>query len=461
MDWEQLLSLMVRLLDAHDSGHTPGATAPIPGEERQGRMDGLWLNIATELLVYLNEYESATNESWVPLEEFVAEMSSRHCVSGDDVRWVVALLSTPTRLTTIVNDDDETATRTSSTKATALVERPRYKTINKCRLTRQGRTTVKLSKSVQGLLYSQYDAQKILLALQYSDFTAALDQADAINQEIRGFSKELTRLLEQPVSQETRNAYDKQKEAYLNAIQSVDATAEHALALFNTTAVKDAFTAWTEQLGPSGPSEAAFREQLRGTVRSVQSLSEHMQNMIGELVSARREVVGNVDFSQIALSLAFSPPSENDLLGALITLGPANLVGSFPCAVDFIGILPPSNDIPLVNDLIFDESITNTAPPSVLVDFLNTHGSAMREALQAGQTVSLSKAITDGMSKIGDTSALSELVGIYACPDWLRMEGMFLQVEIRYEKLVTALPDGGQLWGDELVLKAIPEVAVR
>jgi hypothetical protein len=461
MDWEQLLSLTVRLLDAHDSGHTPGTTVPIPSEERQGRMDGLWLNIATELLVYLNEYESATNESWVPLEEFVAEMSSLHKVSGDDVRWVVALLSTPTRLTTIRNGDDETTTRTSSTKTTALVERPRYKSINKCRLTRQGRTTVKLSKSVQGLLYSQYDAQKILLALQYSDFTAALDQADAINQEIRGFSQELTRLLEQPVSQETRNAYDKQKEAYLNAIQSVDATAEKALALFNTTAVKDEFAAWAEKLGPSAPSEAAFREQLRGTVRSVQSLSEHMQNMISELVSTRREVVGNVDFSQIALNLVFSPPSEKDLQGALMALGPANLVSSFPCAVDFIGTLPPSNDIPLVDDLIFDESIVNTDPPSLLVDFLNTHGAAMREALQAGKTVSLSKAITDGMSKVGDSSALSELVGVYVYPDWLGMDGMLLQVEIRNEKLVTSLPDGSQLWGDELVLKAIPEVAVR
>jgi hypothetical protein len=65
------------------------------------------------------------------------------------------------------------------------------------------------------------------------------------------------------------------------------------------------------------------------------------------------------------------------------------------------------------------------------------------------------------MSKVGDSSALSELVGVYVYPDWLGMDGMLLQVEIRNEKLVTSLPDGSQLWGDELVLKAIPEVAVR
>lgn len=461
MDWEQLLSLTARLLDAHDSGHSPGATVPVPNEERQGRMDGLWLNIATELLEYLNDYESATNESWVPLDEFVVDMSQRHNISEDDVRWVVTLLSTPTRLTTINEDDVGTVTGIASTKATALVERPRYKTVNKCRLTRQGRIAVKLSKGVQGMLYSQYDAQKILLALQYSDFAAALNQANAINQEIRGFSQELTRLLEQPVSQETRESYNKQKEAYLKAIQSVDLTAEQALALFDTTAVKEAFAEWAKEYGPSAPSEAAFREQLRGTVRSVQSLSGHMQNLIGELVSARREVVGNIDFTQVALRLVFNPPSMIDLMDTLTGLGPWTPVTTLPCASDLLGTQPPLNGFSPVEDLIFDESLTSNLVPNLLVEFLKTHGAVIRKVLQAKQSFSLSKAISDGMFHIDGKSTLSELVGIYVCPDWLQMDEMMLRVGFKQDKLDMALPDGEHLLGDELILEVASEVIIN
>lgn len=456
MDWEQLLGLSVRLLDAHDSGHSPGAATPVVNEDRAGRMDGLWLNIATELLEYLNEYEAATNESWVPLDEFLCEMSNRHNVSEDDVRWLVNLLSTPTRLTTISVNADGDVAGTASTKATALVERPRYKTLNKCRLTRQGRIAVKLAKGVQGVLYSQYDAMKIILALQQGDFLSALNQADAVNQEVRGFSQELTRLLEQPVSLETREAYNKQKDAYLDAIQSVDKTAEQALVLFNTTGVKESFSAWAEGFGPSAPSEAAFRERLRDTVRSVNSLSGHMRSMISELVSAEREVVGNVDFTRIAIQLVFSPPDEEELASAIKLLGPWTPTSALPDASDLLGILPPTNDTRTVTDLTFDEAVLDGESRTILVDFLATYGPLIRETLRSGQAVSLTKAISDGLVEINNQSALSELVGVYVSPDWLQMDDTVIRVAFKNNGLNIKLPDGGQLWGDELILEAVP-----
>ena len=457
MDWEQLLGLSVRLLDAHDSGHSPGAATPVVSEDRAGRMDGLWLNIATGLLEYLNEYEAATNESWVPLDEFLCEMSNRHNVSADDVRWLVNLLSTPTRLTTISVNADGDVAGTASTKATALVERPRYKTLNKCRLTRQGRIAVKLAKGVQGVLYSQYDAMKIVLALQHGEFLAALNQADAVNQEVRGFSQELTRLLEQPVSAETREAYNKQKEAYLDAIQSVDRTAEQALVLFNTTGVKDSFSAWAEEFGPSAPSEATFRERLRDIVRSVNSLSGHMRSMIGELVSAEREVVGNVDFTRVAIQLVFSPPKEDELASAIKSLGPWAPTSAMPDARDFVGILPLSNDKRAITDLTFDEAISDSESRTILVDFLATYGPLIRETLRSGRAFSLTKAVADGLVEINDQMALSELVGVYVSPDWLHMDDTVLRVGFKRDELNMMLPDGGQLWGDELILEAVPE----
>ncbi|MEW8507227.1 MAG: hypothetical protein AB2598_11015 [Candidatus Thiodiazotropha sp.] len=456
MDWEQLLGLSVRLLDAHDSGHSPGAATPVVNEDRAGRMDGLWLNMATELLEYLNEYEAATNESWVPLDEFLCEMSDRHNVTEDDVRWVVNLLSTPTRLTTISVNDVGDVAGTSSTKATALVERPRYKTLNKCRLTRQGRIAVKLAKGVQGVLYSQYDAMKIILALHQGDFLSALNQADAVNQEVRGFSQELTRLLEQPVSLETREAYNKQKDAYLDAIQSVDKTAEQALVLFNTTGVKESFSAWAEEFGPSAPSEAAFRERLRDTVRSVNSLSGHMRSMIGELVSAEREVVGNVDFTRVAIQLVFSPPNENELASAIMSLGPWAPTSILPDASDLLGILPPTNDTRTFTDLTFDEAVLDSESQTILVDFLTTYGPLIRETLRSGQSVSLTKAISEGLVEINNQLALSELVGVYVSPDWLQMDDVVLRVGFKNNGLNMKLPDGGQLWGDELILEAVP-----
>ena len=460
MDWEQLLGLSVRLLDAHDSGHSPGAAAPVVNENRAGRMDGLWLNIATELLEYLNEYEAATNESWVPLDEFLSEMSLRHGISEDDVRWVVNLLSTPTRLTTISLGHTGEPTGTTSTKSTALVERPRYRTLNKCRLTLQGRIAVKLAKGVQGVLYSQYDAMKIILALQQGDFGSALNQADAVNQEVRGFSQELTRLLEQPSSLETREAYNQQKDAYLDAIQSVYKTAEQALALFNTAAVKDSFAVWAETIGPSAPSESAFRERLRDTVRSVNSLSVHMRSMIGELVSAERSVVGNVDFTKAAIRLVFAPPNEEELSGAIRSLGPWSPIGAWPDAYDLLGIFPPSNEAHTDTDLTFDEEDSGSSPKTILAEFLSTYGPRIREALRSGEKISLTRAISDGLLEINGQSTLSELIGIYVSPDWLQMDDMMLRVGFKNDELNIALPDGAHLMGDELILDAVPREIV-
>lgn len=458
MNWRDLLALTAKLLDAHDSGHTPGGKPVVVNEERAGRADGLWFDIATSLLEYLNEYEAATNDSWVRLGEFMAAMRDRHGVDEDDVRWVVNFLATPTRLTTVTADDHGVAAGESSTKSTALVERPRYRAADKCRLTRQGRTVVKLAKGAQGLLYSQYDAQKILLALNHGDFGAALDQADAVNQEVRGFSQELTRLLEQPVSQETRDTYESQKEAYLQAIASVDATAEQALALFGTESVRTAFESWAEGMGVDAPSEAAFRDRLRDTVRSVQSLSGRVQNMITELVAARREVVGNIDFTQAALKLVFSPPAHWELSGALATLGPWSPAAAFPAAEDLLGSLPLQEVCDDVENLVFDDEVPDEdGVPGVIVEFLATHGEAIKQSLLSGEPVSLSSAIAKGMMDTGGVDSLGELVGVYVSPDWLQLDGMALRVGFVADQLDLDMPDGGKLWGDELVIEALPE----
>lgn len=457
MDWLDLLAITARLLDAHDSRHTPGATASPVVEERPGPSDGVWFDIATQLLEYLNEEESATNESWVPLDEFILAMTELHDVTEDDVRWLVSLMSTPTRLSQVTKDDVGTVTGVSSTKSTALIERPRFKAADKARLTRQGRTAVKLAKGTHGLLYSQYDAQKILLALQLHDFQAAFDQADAVVQEVRGFSQELTRLLEQPVSPETRAGYQKQKGAYLDAIQSVSSAAEQALNMFSTNAIREAFRSWSERQPGDPPGELAFRNRLRDTVRSVQTMSARMQTMIAELVTARREVVGNIDFAKVSLQQVFSPSTEADLWGCLTTLGPWQSQAGFPDAIDLIGILPPVSSINTDSDFVFDDNEESELTPTRLARFLETHGETIRAALLAGQSVSLSQAIRDGMLDVDGAQSLSELAGVYVSPDWLGLEDIRLRVTFREGGLRESLSTDLDLIGDELVLEPFVE----
>jgi hypothetical protein len=72
------------------------------------------------------------------------------------------------------------------------------------------------------------------------------------------------------------------------------------------------------------------------------------------------------------------------------------------------------------------------------------------DELKSGHAISLSKVIEMGWSDLGETTPLSELIGVYSVPDWLQENQ--IAVTFSHGSLDIELPDLSSLYGDELIM---------
>lgn len=458
MDWIELLSTTARLLDAHDSRHKPGLLAPIVNEDRPGLSDGLWLDIATQLLEYLNQQDQEVSDGWVPLDGFVADMQARHPAAGltkEDVYWVVNLLATPTRLTAASIDDKGVGSGTWITKATALVERPRLKVADRCRLSMAGRRTLQVGKYARDWIFAPHDAAKLVTAIEYNNFSALIEQTTVLKQNIRGFSHELTSLQERLESDGLREAFLARQESYLDAINGVSTALSSALELFRTKEKQQRYQAWMEKEGDGAPLPQVISQALFSIGQAVIQLRKRLHDLIPALQEDRRgNIVGTVNFDAAALSLAFNPPTDDALLSTLSLLGPWFMISGFPQPEALIGLLYVDKGEESRSSLIFQEgvpAVTGKLPP-LIERFLAAHAEEIVSLLRQGKTISLSEAIRRGWLTVGGEMALGQLVGVYSFPDWLGDSVGALRVSLVVDALHERLPDGSILLGDELVL---------
>ena len=165
-------------------------------EQRTGHQDGYWLSIACQLLEYLLEEDYQTNGQFTPrsrclnhLRELIPQLTA------DDLSYVINMLSTPSELYFNQRTASEER-RTASTKQTALLEK--QSKIGHVRLSQAGRQSVTLSRQVDDILYSEHDAAKIMSAIARGDFDRIPPICDAILLSIRGLTREIRRIRENP-----------------------------------------------------------------------------------------------------------------------------------------------------------------------------------------------------------------------------------------------------------------------
>lgn len=461
--WEALLASTVRLLDVHDSGHEPGG-APVVmlREERPGRRDGLWLSVAIDLLKHLAEVEFRTNESWVALDDFVVYAVTHYGVSEEDVRWVVRYLATPTRLS-LRRFSAEGKQEKYSTKRTALIERPGMKRVDYARLTREGRATVKLANAASGILYAQYDVQKMIAALRYGDFSEASRLMDAIAQELRDFSQDLNRLLERPVCEQTRKFWEESKEAYFNAVKAFNKHNDEARVLLDSEECRARFEKWREHRKEETVSLGFMREQLRRIASAIVRLNGTLQGTITTLLTQTQQSASMVDFRAMALRLAYSPLSTERMEMLSSTLWPVFVEGAAVCASDLKGLIPTSTKpaTEKVVSLVIHESGEGEAL-SALRDFLEKHRASIVSRLDDGESIPIGEMLEAHLLHGEDfMERLAAIAGIYLYPEWLEEESRERRIEvgIRAGDSPLKLPDGTVLHGDEPVLRLAREEA--
>lgn len=432
-DWTGFLAAALRLVDLHDSARSPGGAASPPGEQRTGLRNGLWLDLAVQLLTWLDELDLESNEGWNPLGPFYREARARHNgLSEDDVQLVVLYLSTPTEMHYLSDASDTQAApaRLASSKDTALVERRVLRgQTDACRLTSRGRLAISLARASHTWLYAHHDADKLGSALKYGEFQDIPPQCAALGQSIRAFAHEITRVLEQPGRQALGEHFMQRGPQYLDSIRRVQSAVGNARELLSTADVRDRFEDWLE-LRLASRSEAfpgsggdfdlgVLRRTLDELMQAVERLSRRFSAFLQQVTDSRREVVGAIPFDRLALAFALQPPAMPTVdllthsLGAwlprLCLAAPEDMQGMLRAGVDRHQAVQPR---------LFGEQAEAQRERSLMEMFVERYRAEMLAALQQGP-VGLSDALQRGWVKLDQRQCLTELVGVYSSPAWL------------------------------------------
>ena len=451
--WESLLAATARLLDAHDSCHEPGnAPVVIQKEERRGKHEGLWLSIAIDLLRYMAEVEAHTNESWIPLDDFIASAMEQYGVSESDVIWVAQFLSVPTRLS-LRRFTKSGEQKRYSIKKTALIERAGLRQTRRAALTQEGRAAVRLASAASGILYAQYDAQKMVAALRFGDYREAANLLGAMIQELRIFSQDLNRLLERPVNDQTRKFWLDHKDAYFEALGAFDQCSIEAMALLGQDDQLRRYEEYESRQENETPPLEYLQEQLRRLAAAVIRLNSVLQRAINELLNQTGQNVGTVDFQKMAMRLAFSPLPNDQMEAVSNLLWPDFPESGAVCATDLLGIVPPRKSAAKEKALRFEpEGAEKNGALSALQAFLDKQGKVLRGRLLKGEEIPLGDLLKQHLRNDEDfMEKLAAITGVYLYPKWLD-DTEAVEVAARRNAEIK-LPDGSILRGEEPVLR--------
>ena len=455
MSWVNLLSITARLVDLHDSGRQLGGTAYIQSETRPGLGDGMWLDIATRLLEYLHEHDIESNNGWMHLNEFIQDITYQSSINEDDVLHVVNTLSSPTNISYLSRGDSDDSVKLRSTKKTNLIERPRQKVTDRCRLTNVGRQALQLSKQTSNWIYTQHDANKILTAITSSDFEAIIPQIVTIEQAIRLLSQEILIMLERPGEEEIWSHYKNKSSQYAKTIEEVSESVSRALELLSIQTTIEQFHAWEQQQKKTDTSIEFITLKLHNLILSVEKLRRKFADLITSLASNKRNIIGNVKFNKIALSMAFNAPAEEYTDLCFKALGPWQVDSTLVSPIDLYGTMRPAVSQETHQTAYFEDE-TEEPLPTPIEAFLLQYKDDIEKSLKQGP-ISLSQAFKNNYICVSTEDSLTSLVGIYTSPEWLGDMGVNIGISFSHDLFKEDLADGTTLIGNELLMHLIEQ----
>lgn len=459
-DWLSFLSAAFRLVDLHDTARGLGVAGGTLREERTGRGDGVWLDLAVRLLAYLDECDLESNEGWNPLGPFIKDMSARQPrLQAEDVQQVVAYLATPTEVRYL--KDEPTGPRIAATRDTALVERRALRgQPDLCRLTQRGRLAVGLAKVSHNWLYTHHDADKLMTAVQYGEFQDLPRQCATLGQAIRAFSHELTRVLEQPGRAELVAHFLDRGSQYLDSIRRVQTAVQNAREALGTAEVRARFGQWLDTQPDGQLDLGGLRRTLDELMQAVERLGWRFSAFLSQVTGARREVVGNIPFEKAALAFVFRPPDPRTLDALVEGLGAWLPALAFPGPEDMQGLLRAEVDShQAAQARVFGAAAGATQAPGPMDMFVEARRAEILAALAQGP-VGLGQALARGWARVDGggeggpegATRLTELVGVYTAPSWLGPEGRTLRLTLRRGALEAHVDGRHWLAGDDIEL---------
>ncbi|MBB3140571.1 hypothetical protein [Halomonas organivorans] len=463
--WSQLLVATARLIDLHDSAHDPGSPfVQVSQEQRRGWRDGYWLDLGCLLLEYLLDVDFATNSAFVSQGRCLAWLRDTYpALSHDDLTFVINLLATPTELhfrqASPLPDarqassgasvreasltpgesrgaDDPTAARGArSTKRTALIEKQGQ--TGQVRLTPSGRQAVTLAGQVEDLLYSEYDAAKVLAALARDDFARIPDITNQILLAIRALTQELRRVRENPTREGKLAALMDNERHYHNALSSIQRTLLDARAQLGTPRLLERFEAWRE-----AQSEEWDLRMLSGAIgrvlTAIENLSRRLAELLADIAEGRIQSMGVVDFADLARGLLAASPDAGLRAALVERLMPFQQAVCVPRLAPLVPLLETRRAETSHAALVFDESADDPPRDPLLARFLEAQGPALSRRVRQAP-LSLPEALSEGWHRFEDADCLPQLLNVFVDAQQLD-EALAVGIEERAFRL--SLPDG-------------------
>lgn len=442
--WSKLLVATTRLIDLHDSAHEPGSPfVQVSQEQRRGLRDGYWLDIGCLLLDYLLDVDFATNSAFVSQTRCLAQLREHYPgLPHDDVAFVVNLLSTPSEIRFRADDvgSDDNGRGTRSTKRTALIEKQGQ--TGQVRLTPSGRQAVTLASQVEDLLYSEYDAAKVLAALARGDFARIPDITNQILMAIRALTQELRRVRENPTREGKLSAFLDNERHYHNALSTIQSTLLGARSQLSTPDTTQRFEHWRERQDDDWDLRM-LSGAIGRVLNAIENLSRRLSELLSDIAEGRIQSMGVVDFADLSRRL-LNEPLAVPLRDALIKrMMPFGLAVAMPRVEPLIPLIETRRAEKSATALVFDEHDDARPEDPLLARFLEARGPALRERLSASP-LSLPDALNEGWHRFEDQDCLAQLLNTFVDTQLLDAR---LTVGIEADAFAITLDDGRRIEG--------------
>ena len=447
--WTVLLSTTLRLVDLHDSARERCSEyTRVSQESRTGHGDGYWLDIACQLLEYLLEEDYQTNGQFIPQSRCLNHLRvTIPELSANDLGYVVNMLSTPSEL--FFCHTTEQVRQTASTKQTALLEK--QSKIGHVRLSQTGRQSVTLSRQVDDILYSEHDAAKIMSAIARGDFDRIPPLCDAILLSIRGLTREIRRIRENPALEGKLNSFRDNRKYYQSAVHNIQLTVFDCQKQFLRQDVRQQFEHWAQQRGDLWDWQILNRPLIR-ILSALENLNRRLSDLLRDIAEGRIQSMGIVDFNKAALTLVWQPDIE--LMSSVFQhIAPVDIAVSLPAPTDYQSLLDNQRASSNSTSLVYDDGGSDIPESLKLKRFLSHHGQRIRDHLRQSP-LSLHEAIANGWHQLTDVTqgsedCLPQLINMFVDTEQLQPG---LVVAIEPQSLNITLPDGRRLHGDNPIL---------
>lgn len=458
--WNKLLVATTRLLDLHDSAHEPGSPfVQVTQEQRRGLRDGYWLDLGCLLLDYLLEVDFATNSAFVTQRRCLAHLRSEYPrLCADDLSFVVNLLATPSEIhyrewqaNPSASEAEAPAGERSgrSTKRTALIEKQGQ--TGQVRLTPSGRQAVTLASQVEDLLYSEYDAAKVVAALSRGDYARVPDITQQILMAIRALTQELRRVRENPTHEGKLSALLDNERHYHNALSTIQGTLLSARAQLATPALLTSFETWAER-----QEDEWDLRMLSGAIgrvlTAIENLSRRLSELLSDIAEGRIQSMGVIDFAGLAQRLLSSPPPARLQDAVVSRMMPLSVQVAMPRGETLTMLVETRRAERSGAALVFDEASDRPSADPLLARYLKARGPALRQRLRQAP-LSLPEALGEGWHRFEEEvdgaadhtlDCLPQLLNTFVDTQLL---GDSLSVGIDDTPFTVELPDGRRIEG--------------